>query len=471
MWFYLIVEMMKENVKAFIKRENLIRPKEKVLAAVSGGADSVCLMLLLHELQEELDFDLEVIHVEHGIRGAQSLQDAEFVRKLCRSRNIPFHIVTVDAPAFATKEKLGLEEAARILRYQSLKETACSCKADKIALAHHAGDQAETILFHLVRGSDIRGLRGMLPKRSNLIRPLLESTRQEIEEYLANEKQSYRVDATNSSDAYARNRIRLHVIPQLEQINEQAVHHITQAAATMREAESYLALSVEEAMKQCFRQVEEQKGVVDLRRFKKLHPYIASFVMYQIIADMTGHNKDLTKTHVQNAMALAEAQSGKRISIYRGLMITKEYESLIFERDPQKVQQIEPALLEVSKDGSYTLQDGTILRWRKFDYDASTMEIPKNRYTKWYDYDKIKNRLVVRNRQESDYLVIDSKGHKKRLQDYFVNQKIPAGQRQLIPLVAEGNHILWVIGYRGSEGYRITETTSKILEIVIDGGN
>ncbi|MCR5666290.1 MAG: tRNA lysidine(34) synthetase TilS [Eubacterium sp.] len=462
---------MKENVKAFIEKEKLIRPGEKVLAAVSGGADSVCLMLLLAQLQEELDFFLEVIHVEHGIRGEESLKDAQFVRMLSKEKGIPFHIVTVDAPAFAAQKRLGLEEAARILRHQALKETARNCGADKIAVAHHAGDQAETILFHLTRGSDVRGLRGMLPMRDNMIRPLLGCSRQEVEQFLREEHQSYCTDATNDSDEYARNRIRLHVLPQLEKVNKQAVRHIARAGESVREAQDYLEQQVMKAYETCFRRTGADCGRLDIKAFDGLHEYLQSQVVYWIIAQLTGHEKDLTKAHVEAVLSLRNNQSGKSVLVYRRLRVTREYDALVFETGKKTDHDMEPMKLDISKDGFCFLEDGRKLSWRRFSYDARNMRIPKNQYTKWYDYDKINGGLFVRNRQESDYLVIDSQGHRKHLQDYFIDEKIPAAKRQVIPLVAEGSHILWIIGYRGSELYRITPDTSNILEIVIDGGN
>ena len=236
---------MLQKIVQYCKQEKLIEKGDVILAGVSGGADSVCMLLLLIKLQKELEFYLEAVHIEHGIRGAESREDASFVKGLCEKLNIPIQMLSVQALAYAKEQKMSIEEAARVLRYHCYEKATEQFLQDgdeqknsskiKISLAHHADDNAETVLFQMLRGGGIDGLTGMKPKRElkkgiDIIRPLLPVTRKEIEYFLAEEKQDYRVDSTNEDTIYSRNKIRKLIFPMLEEINTQAVAHINQSA-------------------------------------------------------------------------------------------------------------------------------------------------------------------------------------------------------------------------------------------------
>ena len=218
------------------KKEKIVEDGDIVLAGVSGGADSVCLLLMLEQLQKKTDFLLEAVHVEHGIRGEESRKDAAFVKNLCQDHGIRCHIFSVEVPLFAEKHGLGLEEAARILRYDCYKKAAESVKKEfpekkiRLALAHHAEDNAETVLFQMVRGSGLDGLCGMSRRRDEgiyeLIRPLLAQPREEIETFLRECGQSYCTDETNLDTEYSRNRIRHQVLPELKHILTTVTYYV-----------------------------------------------------------------------------------------------------------------------------------------------------------------------------------------------------------------------------------------------------
>ena len=228
--------------KKGMELEGLVKSGDVVLAGVSGGADSVCLLLMLLEYRKHCDFFLEAVHVEHGIRGDASRRDAAFVKRLCEKRGVCCRIYPVDVPAYAKGHGLGVEEAARKLRYECFREAAedYDGRPVKIALAHHADDNAETMLFRLIRGSGLHGLYGMRPARRlaegvTVIRPLLGMERAEIEAYLEAQGQPYCRDATNEDTDYSRNRIRHKVMPELKAVNTGAVHHMMQSAQMLRE--------------------------------------------------------------------------------------------------------------------------------------------------------------------------------------------------------------------------------------------
>lgn len=229
------------EIKRYIEKNQLIRPGDGVVVGLSGGPDSVFLLYALHTLQARMGFTLRAVHVHHGIRGAEADRDAAFSEKLCAKLVVPFQAVHVDAPSYAAQQGLGLEEAARILRYEAL-ETArqqLTTPTAWIAVAHHLDDQAETVLHNLVRGAGLRGLAGMENRRNHVIRPLLSIKREDILKWLEQNKIAYVTDSTNADPHYTRNRIRSTVLPELREINPEASAHIAHSAALLREADAY----------------------------------------------------------------------------------------------------------------------------------------------------------------------------------------------------------------------------------------
>lgn len=229
------------EIKRYIEKNQLIRPGDGVVVGLSGGPDSVFLLYALHTLQTRMGFTLRAVHVHHGIRGAEADRDAAFSAELCAKLAVPFQAVHVAAPAYAAQQGLGLEEAARILRYEALEAARQQLTTPTawIAVAHHLDDQAETVLHNLVRGAGLRGLAGMENRRNHVIRPLLSIKREDILKWLEQNNILYVTDSTNADPHYTRNRIRSTVLPELREINPEASAHIAHSAALLREADAY----------------------------------------------------------------------------------------------------------------------------------------------------------------------------------------------------------------------------------------
>ena len=227
---------------------HMISPGDRVIAGVSGGADSVCLLRALAGYREQVPFTLFVVHVEHGIRGAESLADAAFVKGLCEALAVPFYMEAVDVTAYAREHRMTVEEAGRSVRYDCFEKLRKELGAEKIAVAHNQNDQAETVLWNLVRGSGLKGLGGIRPVRDRIIRPLLFLGRPEIETILKDLGQPWRTDRTNLENDYTRNRLRREILPQLEKnLNHQALQHIAQAAIRLQEAQQYIEKQAEKS--------------------------------------------------------------------------------------------------------------------------------------------------------------------------------------------------------------------------------
>ena len=244
------------KVKEYIKQHGMLNQNDRVILGLSGGADSVCLFLMLHAMAKENGWLLYPVHVNHGIRGEEALEDQKFCEKLCEIYGYSCRVISVDVPGLAKLHGISEEEAGRNVRYEAFENLAAQLEEQvgkdsvKIAVAHHKNDQAETVLHHLCRGTDVTGMAGIRSRRGNLIRPLLCLSREEIETYLRKECQPFQTDSTNQTDEYTRNRLRNCILPQLtEKINKKTVEHICELADTMAEVEDFLGVEGKKAWK------------------------------------------------------------------------------------------------------------------------------------------------------------------------------------------------------------------------------
>ena len=474
--------MLRELQKR-IKEFHMIEAGDCVLVGVSGGADSVCLLLVLHALQKELDFTLEAVHVEHGIRGAESLEDAAFVEELCRRMQVPCYKESVDVPAFCKQTGLGTEEAARILRYQVFSKLALEKRA-KIALAHHQEDNAETILFQMARGSALAGLCGIRPIRVDengvcYIRPLLFFHRAEIEDFLKSHGEAWCIDSTNTELEYSRNFLRAKVIPDLMQVNTQAVSHINQTAQYLSEIKDYLDWETERLWSKLAK--VDQKITLDRTALLELHPVMQKQIVYKAIVCMAKQKKDITSAHVEEVLTFSECQSGKKLSLPYGISVWRDFdmlclavgeaEQLVEEREyVVTAAELEACQREKSTISLAIGDNGEQITCRIVENSSKNLEIPRKTYTKWFDYDKIKDGFCIRTRRSGDYFISDALGHRKKLKTYFTDEKISVEERNKRWLLAKDHEVLWLIGGRISEHIKVTQKTRYILEITYDGG-
>lgn len=473
---------MLQELQKKMNELHMVVPGDRVLVGVSGGADSVCLFIALKDLQKVLDFSLEVIHVEHGIRGEESKADARFVADLCEKYGVSYQIYEVDVPSFAAEQGLGLEEAARLLRYEVF-ETVAKEKDAKVALAHHREDNAETVLFQMVRGSSLAGLCGMQSVRISesgvcYIRPLLSFHREQIEAFLEQRGLFWRQDSTNVDMAYSRNFLRGSVIPQLKQINAQAVAHINQTAEHLTEAQEYIEFETERLWKTIA--CAEEAIVLDAKQLLELHPLMQRQIAYKAIVTASKRKKDITSVHVADFLSLCKGQSGKRISLPYGVVAQKEFDKVrvvIYEEAPhaENVYEVSQEMLEKllvsGQEKTISISSsGEVIRCRVFEKNEETLEIPRKTYTKWLDYDKIKKGFCIRTRRNGDCFISDVNGHRKKLKSYFIDEKIPLAEREKCWLLAQDNEVLWIIGGRIGENVKVLQETKCVFEITYDGG-
>ncbi len=465
------------EVKAHIEKYRMISEGDMVLAGVSGGADSVCMLSILQKLRKEVPFRLMVVHVHHGVR-EDAQKDADYVEELCRKWEIPFILKIVDMAGYAKENGLSPEEAGRVLRYRAFEEALPEEEVCKIAVAHNQNDRAETMLFHLFRGSGLRGLGSIRPVREKIIRPLLCLSREEIESYLVEKKIAFCTDSTNGEDFYTRNKIRHHILSYAEEhICSNTAAHIGDAAEILTETEDFIRKQAVLAYDRCMLFREENNMALDLVAFREEDPFLQKRILLRYMEQLTPYRKDITKEHIEALMQLTQKDGSREIFLPYGLRAYKEYDRLLLTRTEKKktgsmkkeFREEEYLPVAVTVPGEITVPGlGKVLLQyvsREEFFYKKEQNIPKKTYTKWFDYDKITTVLVFRTRKTGDYLTIDSALRKKTVKEYMINEKIPRMQREHIYLLADGPHILWIPGYRISQYYKVNENTKRILQV------
>lgn len=468
---------IEEKVLSYVEKHRMLAAGDHVLCGLSGGADSVCLLYLLLAMKKHIPITITAVHVNHRLREEADADEA-FAKELCSKLGLPFYREEADVKALAKAEGMTLEEAGRMARYQIFAQLASKLKATKIAVAHHANDQAETLLFHLCRGSGLTGLVGMRPVREQIIRPLLCLKREEIEVYLQTAGQSYVTDVTNADSTFARNALRNQVIPVLEEkVSSRSVEHMGQMAEIAGLACDYLEDCLQRELERCTKSEEGDNGGclrLILPAFDTLHPYMKGQVLLACLAEMSGSRKDLANIHVQALLSLCEKQVGSSLDLPYQIMAYRSYDSICFVKKGQKQTAFFEREISITEgaESRIDLPDGQklLIRLREAPQAGNSMEnIPRKAYTKWIDYDKIDGSLVIRSPQAEDFFYFNDK-NRKFVKDYMVNEKIPKADREKQLLLADGSHMVYFLGRRISNYYKVTEDTRHILEITVTGG-
>lgn len=452
---------MYQKVKAYVEKWQMLEKDDIVIAGVSGGADSVCLLFMLLELKEEIGFGLRAVHVNHGIRGEAADADEGYVRKLCAAQGVSLKVYTRDVPAYARERGMTVEEAGREVRRECFLRELEACKGTRIALAHHQNDNVETLLFNLCRGTGFRGLKGIAPRNQEWIRPFLCLKRKDIESYLKKRGISYCTDETNLDLRYTRNRIRHDVIPCLEAyVNRESVSHMCRAMEQLYSLSGYIEREVLRYKELC---VDCGKGKLIIRKqaYMQVPDELKEHVLHGALCDAAGSRKDIESIHIRLLVELFERQTGRTLDLPHGMRARRCYEGVELFGGKEAPDELYTEAGAQSED---------LFRLDIFEKPANEVIFPEKNYTKWFDCDIIKNTVKIRHRQPGDYITIRASGGTQKLKQYFINEKIPQSERDAIWLVADGSHIMWIVGYRQNQAYQITDKTRRILEVEFYGG-
>lgn len=481
-----MMRKIEKKVEQFIEKQNMIQPGDRIVAGVSGGADSICLLFILCRLRKKLGFEIEVCHVNHCLRGADADADEAYVKEICELLQVPCHIFRENVELIARNGKQSLEEAGRMVRHRAFEAICEKSRCTKIATAHHQQDNAETILMNLARGSGLKGMCGIRPVYGKRIRPLLCLTRREIELYLEKEKIRFCTDETNAEDEYTRNRIRHHVLPFLErEVNRGTVKHLNELGEQAEEVMEYLEKQTDQEWKLCVEAREEGSLFLREDKISELPKVIRKMLVRKALCTVAGSEKDLELIHVQMVLALFDRQVGRSVNLPYQIKAERIYDGILLKKNTQKNtsggkkdQNLEDyncekemeEITELRIPGeTYFQKTGQkiICEICSADDMMNAKEMPQKSYTKCFDYDIIKSNLCIRYRRPGDYLTIDRQGGRKKLKSYFIDEKIPREEREKLLLIAEGSHIVWIPGWRMSFYYQIGDKTKTILKIKI----
>lgn len=441
-----------------INKYNMLQKGDKVVLGVSGGADSVALLRILCKQREELCLTLFVVHINHGVRGIEAKRDEDFVRDLCAQLEVDFTSKTFDVPKIAKEMGITEEECGRLIRYEEFKKCLEANNANKIAVAHNLNDQAETLIMRLCRGTGLTGLSGIAPVRDNVIRPLIECRRSEIEEYLENLKQTYCTDSTNLKEDYARNKIRLSLLPYMQkEINAGVINNLAKTAELLSAEDKYMEEQAAIAYTNALEKRTEDTVYLRVVDLEKLPEVILRRVIRKGYREFVKDIKDLTLRHITMVMQLLSAGTGKKINLVKGLGAQREYEFIkLTQNTKRKTESFCYVLKEnvpifVKEAGIYV----EISKKAKKNDGNSHMVC-----TKAFDCDRISGVLEVRNRKTGDLISINKENGHKKIKDFFIDQKIPFEERNGVVLITCKNQVLWAVGRRCGE-YFIANSETK----------
>lgn len=460
------IDMLIAKVKDTIRKHRMLSPGERVVVAVSGGPDSVCLLSVLQALAKDLDLALHIAHLDHRFRGEESAAEAAFVERLARVLGLPATIESRDVPAYCAARGLSAQAAAREVRYAFLNEVAANVGAGRIAVGHTMNDQAETFLLRLVRGAGMAGLSAIPPVRGNIIRPLLGVTRDEVLAYLREQGQDFVTDPSNLKPLYARNRIRQEVLPVLERFNPRIVEALAAEASLLRDEDEVLSETVTERLPSVLRR-DEGSVHIDRKAFNGLPPALRRRVLRMALLLLAGEGEgDLSSVQTDEALAFMQnARTGRAMELPGGRVLSREYDALVLRAREQ----------EQAFCVALTVPGTTAVPGRSLTVEASVRGHPtaaegendeNNLWQAVFDYDKMKSPLYLRSRQTGDrFRPAGMGGGSKKLQDYFVDEKIRRAKRASIPLLATEKDVVWVVGMRTDGRFLPGPDTQQVLVV------
>ena len=467
------------KVLNFIRCYQLIKPVQKVLLAVSGGADSVCLLHILNQLKSELQIDLHVAHINHQLRGAEADTDANFVQALAGRFSLPFTLEKLDVLTYQSEHKLSLEEAAREVRYAFLAETAESIGAAGIAVGHNQNDQVETILLHIIRGSGTRGLRGLQPasnvrfagSKQKIIRPLLLLSRAEIESYCEINDLQWRTDSSNTSLALLRNRVRLELLPLLKNYNSGIADSLLRFGRIAEDDLAFLENETDKIWSQVA-VIKEGSVIFDKKELGCLPLALKRQILRRAVECILGNLKDIETRHIEVMLEALSLSSGRHLDLPQGMIFAIEPDRYYLSLHPSALVPFPEIIGEhVLRVPGKTDMPGWQIETSLDDQDSCSFDAESREtwlddgFTAHFDLDKTGKELIIRNRRRGDSFQPLGMTQLKKVARFMLDAQIPAGWRERIPLLCNPQQVLWLAGWRIDGRVKVTPQTQHILRV------
>lgn len=459
---------MENKVYNTIRKYNLIEEDDNIVLGLSGGPDSMALLYSLIAIKKNLEFNLLIAHVNHGVRGEDAIKDEKFVRGISDNLDLPYFSTRVNMIQTAKDEGISQEEAGRKLRYGFFRDIIKTVGNGKIAVAHNKNDQAETLIMRIMRGTGIDGLKGMDYKSGDIIRPILNIYRTEIEEYISENKIQTVLDKTNLESIYTRNKVRLELIPYIEEnFNPNIIDTLFRLSENATVDSELLDNITDKKYDLLLKKKDDTSIILNHNFYINQYEGVKARVIRRAILELNDKLQGIEEIHIFTIMELFNKnETGKSINLPFNMIAKVSYNDLIIEK------KIESFIKETSNNEKYDLKLGKNYL-KEFDLEIN-LEVfnledidfknkPKN--IQYFDYDKIKGDVSIRRRSSGDRFNPFGMTGSKKLKDYFIDEKVPRDLRDTIPLIMDNENIVWVIGYRTSEIYKVENNTEKILKV------
>ena len=457
-----MLKTVEQKVLKFIDENHLIKKGDKILVALSGGADSVFLMHFLIKYKRRFGIELAAFHLNHKLRGRDADADEKFCFDFCSKNNIEFKSVSKNVKLSAKKKKVSIEEAARELRYTELFKTSKKMKADKIATAHNLSDNIETVFLNFVKGTGLKGLAGIPVQRENIIRPILCLTSDEIRAYLKSNKISYRFDKSNLNIDYERNYLRNEIIPKLKRrLNPQLEEKIANTSRILKDVNVFIDKQINLSAKSAAN-LDGKQLKLDLKKLKSQDEIFNSIFLKTIIEK--NFEIDIDAGNIHSLIELIKSQTGKSIHLKEKIAAIRERDSIVIEREREKRNK------EIKK--KIKIGQKITINGKEISVEITSREKMKfnpNRLIEYISGDKVKETFEIRKWKTGDrFNPIGMKGSKK-ISDFLADEKISSLTKKESLLLTNSGKIVWVIGMRIDENFKVTPETKKILKLMASG--
>ena len=457
---------IKKRFLKFIKEKNIVKSGDKILVGLSGGPDSVCMLNLLCSIRDEEKIEIAAAHINHMLRGEEADKDEEYSKKLCESLGVRFFSKRIDINKYALETGKSSELAGREARYDFFNEIINKINFNKIATAHNANDQAETILMRIMRGTGLEGLGGIpVEREGKYIRPILFMKREEVEQYCKENNLNPHIDATNLERIYSRNKVRLDILPYMKNnFNPNIVETINRMALLLQDDNEFIEGEVNKAYKDnCF---ERENSIVISKNLFNIHSAIVTRVIRKALFAINKSNYDMEMKNIEDIIELSNLGTNKRVDLPKDIYAENVYGDIIIRKKEYIKNKLSNELTLNKKDilHNEVIFDEYIINFdvvNNKDIKQENDELIKN-----FDYDKINN-VIIRYRKDGDRITpLGMKGSKK-LKDIFIDMKIPKEKRDEIPLIQFNDDISWIVGIKMSDKFKITKETKHILKVSV----
>jgi tRNA(Ile)-lysidine synthase len=456
-----MIKSTEQKVVKFILNKKLIDAGDSILVALSGGADSVFLLEFLLKYKRRFNIDIAAFHLNHNLRGKEANIDKQFCKNLTAQKRIPFFSISKNVKLFAKKNRMSLEEAGRELRYSALLKIAKTHNYKKIATAHNADDNAETVLLNLIKGTGIKGFSGIPERREKIIRPILVLSKKEILDYIHNKKIQYRTDSSNFENNYQRNYLRNEIIPLIkDKLNPQFDSAVFRTTEIIRGYTSLIDEQINNAVKIAVT-YKQQKLIINLKHLEETDVRLYGDVLRKSVRKY--FNEDLESKNISDLIKLIKAQTGCEIKCSNKIVAVKERDSIIIYLKNREIKNVKQVEIKIGEEKQFEGKSVSISV-----FNSNKLNFCNTINKEYISEDNIKSRFILRRWKDGDRFYPLGMKNSKKLSDFLTEQKVRSLEKREQLVLTNAGKIVWVVGIRIDERYKISAKTKKVLELCLN---